>query len=799
MAEFETQYQQLSVYDDDDTGEETDNPTEDHLMIHVVPEGNKARWNHIENLDEFFTRVYQYHQRQGFMCMVLEDFLQLLQFVFVVVFSTFLIVCVKYDELFDNVYRNRTSHHKVTLDDTIKTHDECLQSFTSTIIFCLIVAAAFWLFRVLKVIYNVFLYYEIRSFYHTALKITATDLPNLTWHEVQTRILEVQKDQQMCIHKSDLTQLDIYHRILRFKNYTLAMVNKSVLPLKVHVPFVGEYVFLSTGLKYNIEFLLFWGPWSAFENKWHLKEEYKDKSFAKRKQLAETLSQRILWLGIANLALSPLIFLWQILYSFFRYAELVKRQPAFLGSRRWSNYGRQYLRHFNELDHEFNARLNRGYKAADMYLSIFSSPLMSIIAKNVAFFAGSVLAVLVVLTVIDEDVLNVEHVLTIMTIAGVIVTSCKVFIPDEHAVYCPEVLLRNVLAQIHYMPDHWSGNAHTSKVRGEFSLLFQFKAIYLLEELLSPLITPLLLIFKFRGKAGDFVEFFHNFTVDVVGVGDVCSFAQMDIRKHGNPQWTNGEESQASQKEQGEDGKTEMSLMHFHLTNPEWKPPENCSMFLHNVKDHIQRDVVAMSSMQQDLMGGGAFQSMIPSGATGIGLGYASLVSSITGQSAMLSPSVNMSAPFTSGITPKLRGAVSQSEGPLSGSGGGLGSSFHSPSVSMTGPPTLQPISQPHSLIQPPSSLIQPTSTSQRHYDEGQIELMSTDMSFSALYMHDLRTRRARGYYENLDDIRARSLWQRHDTPQATPSSGGTTPMPNIEEQPMEEDNGTKEGENNFV
>lgn len=36
------------------------------------------------------------------------------------------------------------------------------------------------------------------------------------------------------------------------------------------------------------------------------------------------LSQRVLWLGIANLALSPLIFLWQILYSFFRYAEVGK-------------------------------------------------------------------------------------------------------------------------------------------------------------------------------------------------------------------------------------------------------------------------------------------------------------------------------------------------------------------------------------------------------------------------------------------------------------------------------------------
>ena len=37
--------------------------------------------------------------------------------------------------------------------------------------------------------------------------------------------------------------------------------------------------------------------------------------------------------------------------------------------------------------------------------------------------------------------------------------------------------MRAVLAQIHYMPDHWAGNAHTHKVREEFSLLFQFKAV----------------------------------------------------------------------------------------------------------------------------------------------------------------------------------------------------------------------------------------------------------------------------------------------------------------------------------
>lgn len=45
------------------------------------------------------------------------------------------------------------------------------------------------------------------------------DLDNYTWHEVQKRIREVQTEQQMCIHKEQLTELDIYHRILRLLLY----------------------------------------------------------------------------------------------------------------------------------------------------------------------------------------------------------------------------------------------------------------------------------------------------------------------------------------------------------------------------------------------------------------------------------------------------------------------------------------------------------------------------------------------------------------------------------------------------
>jgi len=50
------------------------------------------------------------------------------------------------------------------------------------------------------------------------------------------------------------------------------------------------------------------------------------------------------------------------------------------------------------------------------------------------------LAVLVILTVIDEDVLAVQHVLGLMTGLGIIITVCRACIPDEvchwDRIYC---------------------------------------------------------------------------------------------------------------------------------------------------------------------------------------------------------------------------------------------------------------------------------------------------------------------------------------------------------------------------
>ena len=88
----------------------------------------------------------------------------------------------------------------------------------------------------------------------------------------------------------------------------------------------------------------------------------------------------------------------------------------------------------------------------------------------------------------------------------------------------------------------------------------------LVDELLSPLVTPFILYFSLRPKAAEIVDFLRSFTIEVSGVGDVCSFAEMNIRKHGHPEWLSDGVTRANTYEQAELGKTEISLMNFSVS-----------------------------------------------------------------------------------------------------------------------------------------------------------------------------------------------------------------------------------------
>ncbi|XP_074708323.1 autophagy-related protein 9B isoform X2 [Strix uralensis] len=698
--------------------EEDSPPGEEELLVHVT-EGLQDSWHHIKNLDNFFTKIYHFHQKNGFACMMLSDIFELVQFLFVVTFTTFLLCCVEYDVLFANRPLNHShaggaapDRSKVTLPDAVLPALQCAQRIRASgwIIFLLVMAAVFWLYRLVKVLCGLLSYWEIRAFYIKALNIPS-------------------RRQQMCVHKRELTELDIYHRILRFKNYMVAMVNKSLLPVRFHLPLLGSVVFLTQGLKYNLELLLFWGPGSLFQNKWSLRPQCK--RAGARQELAQRLARAMVLLGLANLLLCPCVLVWQLLYAFFSYAEVIKREPSSLGARRWSLYGRHYLRHFNELNHELQARLSRGYKPATKYMNSFTSPLLTVLAKNVGFFAGSILAVLIVLTVYDEDVLTVQHILTAITLLGLVVTLARSFIPDEHTVWCPEQLLQRVLAHVHYMPDHWQGNASRSETRSEMAQLFQYKAVFILEELLSPILTPLILIFALPARALDIVDFFRNFTVEVVGVGDICSFAQLDVRNHGNPQWLSAGQTEASVYQQAENGKTELSLMHFAITNPRWQPPPPSELFLSQLKEKVQQDAAATPPAQRILAEGALGTSLLSddSAAAPDGLLASVLARPILSASGLVSRDRRFAQPCSTASA--AASVLASLASPLPGRARG-------PPADSPGCPTDRRLPE-ESLLLSESRL--------RSLSRSALlsEVASAEMSLHAIYLHELHQQQQQG------------------------------------------------------
>ncbi|XP_032954993.1 autophagy-related protein 9B isoform X2 [Rhinolophus ferrumequinum] len=591
----EQDYERLEDCDPEGSQDSPLQGEEQQPLLHV-PEGLRGSWHHIQNLDSFFTKIYGYHQRNGFACILLEDVFQLGQFVFIVTLTTFLLRCVDYNVLFANQPNNRTRpglpHSKVTLSDAILPSSHCAQQIRSSplLVFLLILAAAFWLVQLLRSVCNLFSYWDIQVFYREALHIPPEELSSVPWAEVQSRLLALQRSGGLCVQPRPLTELDVHHRILRYTNYQVALANKGLLPARCALPWGGCAAFLSRGLALNVDLLLFRGPFSLFRGGWELPDAYKRSD--QRGALAARWRLTVLVLAAVNLALSPLVLAWQVLHAFYSHAELLRREPGALGARRWSRLARLQLRHFNELPHELRSRLARAYRPAAAFLRAAAppAPLLALLARQLVFFAGALFAALLVLTVYDEDVLAVEHVLTAMTALGVTVTVARSFLPDEQCQgRSPQLLLQSALAHMHYLPEEPGAAGRASAYR-QMARLLQYRAVSLLEELLSPLLTPLFLLFWFRPRALEIIDFFHHFTVDVAGVGDICSFALMDVKRHGHPQWLSAGQTEASQSQRAEDGKTELSLMRFSLVHPQWRPPGHSSKFLGHLRGRVQQD-----------------------------------------------------------------------------------------------------------------------------------------------------------------------------------------------------------------
>lgn len=216
-----------------------------------------------------------------------------------------------------------------------------------------------------------------------------------------------------------------------------------------------------------------------------------------------------------------------------------QKDPSQLGSRTYTPLAEWKFREFNELKHLFERRRNMSYPYADRYLQQFPKDKMEQLSHFTAFVAGALAAVLAVASLIDPELFlgfEITPNKTVLFWLGILTTvyaTARNAGPREELVLDPEFALNNVIECTHYYPTSWKGRLHSDEVRRDFSVLYQPKIVIFLEEILSIIFTPIVLLTTLSDRSERIVDFFREFTIHVDGLGHVCSFAVFDFRKGG--------------------------------------------------------------------------------------------------------------------------------------------------------------------------------------------------------------------------------------------------------------------------
>ncbi|KAI9320896.1 APG9-domain-containing protein [Dichotomocladium elegans] len=512
------------------------------------------RWTNVASMDDFFKRVYAYHQGRGMYCILLSRFLNLMTLAFVISFSVFLVGCVDYAEI--------PNHHSLA-EVMIP---QCVSRLSGTMQMFLVIFILWWVMQAIRFVLDWPAIKEMHNFYHYLLDIPDRDIQTVPWQTVLQRISNIRETNPNTSHSSPLrlSEHDITGRIMRQENYLIALMNKKLLNITIPLPYLRSKRIFTRDLEWNLSFCVLG---YAFHSNGQLKKRFLQE---KNKPLlvAGSLRRRFIFMGILNFIFAPFILVYLVVFFFFRYFEEYHKNPSEIGVRMFSPYAKWKFREYNELPHLFRQRLSSCNEIANKYIDQFPKEKTALVARFVAFISGSFAGVLAIITLFDsEALLNFEispngTILFYLGLFGTVFAVSRGMIPDEHLVYEPEPLLRQVLDHIHYFPKEWIGKLHTDEVRAQFCQLFDLKLSLFAQELLSVIFTPIVLCFSLPSSSEQIIDSIREYTVHVDGLGYVCSFSQFDFVRHGDGKYGAPVEG-ADEHMKSNDGKMEKSFLTF--------------------------------------------------------------------------------------------------------------------------------------------------------------------------------------------------------------------------------------------
>ncbi|XP_073063522.1 autophagy-related protein 9 [Primulina eburnea] len=555
-------------------------------------DGETLNIDPIDDLDLFFERIYSYYCDKGLWCIIIKWIFELLSLGFTICFSGFFLLYVDWNGLRNaKCGMDAVESGIKPCDLSVEAlHKHPLTPFTfskAVIVGYLGIFSVYWIFCFLRFFAQLKETLKIRRFFYNSLHVKDNDIQTMSWALILENVVRVQSLQQLCVVK-DLSIQDVLMRLMRKENYLIGMLNKGVLAFSVSwwVPGSGPTANFGPNAVRHRLVLPKTLEWTL---NWCILQNMFDRNFCVRRDFVSdpgTLKKRLMIVGFVLLLLSPFLVIFMLVYLFLRHAEQFYNHPSTASSRRWSNLSKWMLREFNEVDHLFKHRMNNTIVHASDYLKQFPSPILTIVAKFISFVSGGFAAVLIIIAFLEESLLEGHvfgrNLLWYAAVFGTITAISRAAIVDELLVLDPQGSMSMVVQHTHYMPKRWRGKENTEAVRLEFETLFQYTGMMLLEEMASIFLTPYLLLFVVPKRVDAILQFIKDFTVDVEGVGHVCSFSLFDFKNHGNRKY--GSPFDLPREQRSSQGKMEKSFLSFQIAYPSWEPDAEGKQFLATLK-----------------------------------------------------------------------------------------------------------------------------------------------------------------------------------------------------------------------
>lgn len=447
------------------------------------------QWTKLSNLDDFIRSVYVYYCHCGFWPYVAAQVFDVLALTLVVVILVTLAAFVDFGRLMT----------AAELTDAL--------GYTSDVHWAawllLLVAAAGLIGRCVSAAYTIAIMRHTASFYQHVLELPDDLLALTPWSLVLARLSPLWAELQGHDHATHPE--GIMTRLMRYDNYMIALTRGH----KFHSSCSSWHCMLSHTFYWGIYFTLV--PAIQRFQPDHLREQ------------AAWLRRRMLWVGLAGLALSPALLVVVTVYYLFRYGEYVRSEPLFLSSRHWSLEAQWQVRQYFEPMHELRNRLAGAAGLAKDYAASRTSDVSIAVAQFVSFCASAACVLILALALVDDDVLVRQTLfgralVWWLGIAGVCLAGARSYIPsqnqgtaNEPPLQQPEMLQR-LTAEL---------GMRQEDVRARFNQLYEYRALGFVWELASVILAPLLFLTVMRARCDELLNFLNTNSHMHFGIGYV--------------------------------------------------------------------------------------------------------------------------------------------------------------------------------------------------------------------------------------------------------------------------------------